>query len=240
MQSCAKSLPGPLSSGLLMCMLSASLLAQQKPQLPEEGLPITEAEKKAVARLQQAGVLVLRLAMNTNWLYADFSLRHQPVRDEELALLADMPNLVELNLAGTNVGDAQMPLIAKLPHLRVLKLQKTSVTDAGLKALRSLKHLEVLNLYGTQVSDQGLLELTDLKQLRRIYVWQTKVTEVGAKKLMTAIAGLHIELGITAEAKPVEPDKPEPKPTTKPQDKPAVKTEAKPDKKPPTKPGAKP
>jgi hypothetical protein len=213
-------------SVLALVGLSQKLLAQA--DLPEEGLPITEAEKKAVSRLQQAGVLVLRLAMNTNWLYADFSLRHQPVRDDELALLADMPNLVELNLAGTNVGDAQMALVAKLPHLRVLKLQKTAITDAGLKPLRSLSNLEVLNLYGTQVSDQGLAELAGLKKLRRLYVWDTKVTEMGAKKLAGAIPGLHVELGIIAEGKSAEPAKPEPKSSPPSKDKPPTKAQPKP------------
>ncbi|GBD35949.1 hypothetical protein HRbin36_01065 [bacterium HR36] len=217
-----------------------TLQAQEKPELPEEGLPISDVEKKAVARLQQAGVLVLRLAMNTNWLYADFSLRHQPVRDDELALLADIPNLVELNLAGTNVGDAQMLLVGKLPHVRVLKLQKTAVTNVGLKSLRSLRYLEVLNLYGTQVSDQGLAELASLKRLKRVYVWETKVSEAGANKLMAAIPGLRVELGIATESKPAEPTKPEVKPAPKPPAKTEAKPPTKAEQKTPTKPNGKP
>ncbi|MCS7016123.1 MAG: hypothetical protein RMJ19_03160 [Gemmatales bacterium] len=202
--------------GIVLWINAGFLLrGQEKPDLPEEGLPVTEAEKKAVTRLQQAGVLVLRLAMNTNWLLADFSLRSQPVRDDELALLAEMPNLIELNLAGTNIGDAQLNWVAKLSHLRVLKLQRTAVTDAGLKLLRSLPQLEVLNLYGTQVTDQGLAELGGLKKLKRLYVWGTKVTETGARKLMAAIPGLHVELGITTDPKPAEPPKKEPKPPAK-------------------------
>lgn len=227
-----------LVSACLLALFTAGA-GQEKSPLPEEGLPISAAEKQAVARLQQAGVLVLRLAMNTNWLYADFSLRHQPVRDEELAWLQEIPNLVELNLAGTNVGDSQMTLLAKLPHLRVLKLQKTAVTDAGLKSLTTLRHLEVLNLYGTQVTDQGLMELAQLKTLRRLYVWDTKVTEAGAKKLQAAVPGLHVELGLATvpeKTSPAESKPPAPS-TAKPVEQKPVSKPAKPPDKSPQKPG---
>ena len=65
------------------------------------------AEKAAVEKLEKAGVFVMRLAQNTNWLRVDFTHRGKDVKDDELILLKDCPNLVELNLGGLTITDAQ-------------------------------------------------------------------------------------------------------------------------------------
>jgi hypothetical protein len=171
----------------------------------DPGVPITEAEKAAVDKLQAAGVLVLRLAQNTNLLRVDFSLRGKDVKDEELALLKDMPNLAELNLGGTVLSDAGMVRLKPLSRLTRLGLQNTKITDVGLANLVGMSKLSSLNLYGTAVSDKGIDILTKIRSLKRLYVWQTKVTVEGAKKLADASKGLDVERGY--EAPPPEPAK---------------------------------
>ncbi|MFN4259349.1 MAG: c-type cytochrome domain-containing protein [Gemmataceae bacterium] len=161
----------------------------------DAGVPITAAEKAAVTKVQQAGVLALRLAQNTNLLRIDFALRGKEVKDEELALLKDMPNLIELNLAGTDITDASLAHLKDLPRLTRLQLQKTSITDKGLEHLKGLRSLTSLNLFGTEVTDEGIEQLKDLKNLKRLYLWQSKVTENAAQKLTEAIPGLVVNVG---------------------------------------------
>jgi hypothetical protein len=189
--------------------------AAAKP-MDDPGLPISDVEKDAVAKVQKSGVLALRLAQNSNWLRIDFSLRGKEVTDEDLALLKGMTNLVELNLGGTTVTDAGLAHVKGLSNLTRLQLHNSKITDAGLEHLKGLQKLTSLNLYGTAVTDQGLEHLKELKNLRKLYLWQTKVTEAGAKKLAEAIPGLEANLGFDASPpaqpkaeteKPKEPDK---------------------------------
>ncbi|MCS6852881.1 MAG: hypothetical protein NZ700_17110 [Gemmataceae bacterium] len=182
-----------------------------KPAAAEAGLPITPEEKVAVEKLQKTGALVLRLAQNTNWLRVDFAYAKE-VKDEDLALLKDMPNLYELGLAGTTVTDAGLVHLQGLKNLTRLQLQNTKITDAGLVHLKGLEKLVSLNLYGTAVTDAGLEHLKGLTSLRKLYLWQTKVTEAGAKKLAEAPPEVVIDRGYEAaapETKPEETKKPE-------------------------------
>ena len=179
----------------------------------DTGLPISPAEKAAVAKLEKNGAFVMRLAQNTNWLRVDFTHRGKDVKDEELALLKEMPNLVELNLGGMNITDSNLVHLKPLANLTRLQLHKTKVSDAGLANLAGLTKLVSLNLYGTEVSDAGIQQLKGDKALKRLYVWQTKVTEAGAKQLATALPGIDINRGyeLPPEPKKEEPKKEEPK-----------------------------
>lgn len=181
----------------------------------DPGFPISAAEKAAVEKLTKAGVLALRLAQSTNHLRVDFALRGKEVKDEELALLKDAPNLVELNLGGTNITDSSLVHIKPLVNLTRLQLHNTKVTDAGLEHLKGLSKLTSLNLYGSQVTDKGLDQLTGLKSLKNVYLYLTKATPEGAKKLKAAIPTVDVNLGLelTPPPKPPEPKKEEPKKT---------------------------
>jgi len=184
-----------------------------KATVEETGLPISPAEKAAVEKLEKAAVFVMRLAQNTNWVRVDFTHRGKDVKDDELILLKDIPNLVELNLGGLNVTDANLVHLKPLVNLNRLSLHKTKITDAGLVNLAGMPKLVSLNLYGTEVTDTGIQQLKGLKALKRLYVWQTKVTEDGAKQLAAAISGVDINRGyeLPPEPKKEEPKKEDPK-----------------------------
>ncbi len=181
----------------------------------DPGVPITEQEKAAVAKLEKTGVLAIRLAQNTNLLRVDFSLRGKEVKDEDLILLKDMPNLTELNLGGTTFTDAGMVHLKPLKNLTRLQLHNTKITDAGLVNLKEMTKLTSLNLYGSAgITDAGLEQLKSLPELKKLYLWQTKVTAPGAKKLSETATGLIIDRGYDAAAetpKPKDPPKEEKK-----------------------------
>jgi mono/diheme cytochrome c family protein len=192
----------------------------------DPGLPISDAEKAALAKLNTVGVLAQRLALSTNFARVDFSLRGKDVKDEELAILKDIPNLVELNLGGTAITDASLAHLKTATNLTRLGLQNTKITDAGLEHLKGLSKLTSLNVYGTAVTDKGLDSLAGLKSLKRLYVWMTKVTPDGVKKLSGSIAGLDVDRGY-------EPPPPPPPMPDKPKDPPKKSEEKKPDVKKP-------
>ena len=188
---------------------------KEKPKVTvdDTGLPISPAEKAAVEKLEKAGAFVMRLAQNTNWLRVDFTHRGKDVKDDELILLKDCPNLVELNLGGLAITDAQMVHLKPLVNLNRLQLHRTKVTDAGIAELAGLNKLVSLNLYETAITDVGIQQLKDCKALKKLYVWQTKVTEGGAKQLAGALTGIDINRGyeLPPETKKEEPKKADPK-----------------------------
>lgn len=208
--------------------VTMKVVADVKPK-DDPGFPISTAEKSAVERLSKAGVLALRLAQSTNHLRVDFALRGKDVKVEELAMLKEIPNLVELNLGGTTITDATLQHVKPLTNLTRLQLHNTKITDAGLENLKGLTKLTSLNLYGSGVTDKGLDQLVGLKSLKNLYLYLTKATPEGAKKLKGAIPTVDVNLGLelTPPPKPPEPKKEEPKKPVPKKEEPKKKVEPK-------------
>lgn len=165
----------------------------------QDKAPRGEAEKKALARIQQLGGLALELAQNDPRLEVSYQQRGEKFTDECLVPLKDLKGLVHLNLRGQEVTDAGLAHLKGLTELTRLHLEKTKVTDKGLEHLKGLTNLEYLNLYGTEVSDAGLVHLEGLKKLRSLYVWQTKVTDAGVTRLQKALPQTEVVRGLDAE-----------------------------------------
>lgn len=91
------------------------------------------------------------------------------VKDADLAHVACLSELVELDLAITGVTDAGLAQLAGLEKLKSLQLDRTQVTDAGLMQLAGLTELRVLSLCDTQVTDEGVAALKkSLPNLRTV------------------------------------------------------------------------
>ena len=155
----------------------------------------SDAEKQAIEKIEQAGGTVREIAQNDDRLEVNFQLTGESVTDEDVAPVAGLSNVHELQLGRTSVTDAGLAHIKGLAALSRLHLENTKVGDAGLAHLKGFKELTYLNLFGTAVSDAGLKHLTGLKNLKNLYVWQTKVTEAGAERLRKALPGVEIEMG---------------------------------------------
>ena len=179
----------------------------------DPGLPISRQEGRRREARKSRRLCHAPRAEHQLCTGVDFTHRGKEVKDDELILLKDMPNLVELNLGGMNITDANLVHIKPLVNLVRLQLHRTKITDAGLANLAGLTKLVSLNLYDTQVTDAGIQQLKGCKALKRLYVWQTKVKKDGAKQLAAAIAGIDINRGyeLPPEPKKEEPKKEEPK-----------------------------
>ena len=187
-------------------ILAASLVIAQDKADP--GPAPTPEETAAVADLAKRGVLVQPLAVGVNWKYVNLRGGEKPA--EALALLAKVPSIVELDLAGVKAKPEEFASIAGLAGLQKLNLSNSNVDDAGLVHVKGLAKLESLNLFNTAVTDAGLGNLSGLKALKRVYLFETKVTDAGAEALGKALAGLKIDRGWkeTVPAAKMEPPKP--------------------------------
>jgi hypothetical protein len=144
-----------------------------------------------IQALEQTEVQFRGLSANGAFVKVDFSHvpRSNRLNLQDLAPIA--ANIWHLDLSRTKVTDQDLAHIANLPNLRKLELNNTGVTDTGLAHLQGLKTLESLNLYGTSVTDAGLRSLEPLSNLKQVHLFMTSATEAGAGALREKIPGLE-------------------------------------------------
>jgi Leucine-rich repeat (LRR) protein len=103
--------------------------------------------------------------------------------EDDLAVLADLPHLRYLSLAGPAVTDASVSYAKQLKSLDCLKFIDSNVTDAGLSGISELTNLEILILSGTPITDAGISHLCGLTKLDELYLSNTAVTGECLSKL---------------------------------------------------------
>ncbi|MBI2479095.1 MAG: hypothetical protein HYV60_10820 [Planctomycetia bacterium] len=131
----------------------------------------------------------------------------EPITDEQLALLVDLPtlkhlaldnfqgtpeglrlitalpSLQRLQLRGGEIGDDTMAVIAGCVSLKNLNLPDAQFTDVGLAALKTLPQLELLRFHSPHVSDEGLAQIAGMKRLRFLHLIGVPVTDQGLTHL---------------------------------------------------------
>ncbi len=111
-------------------------------------------------------------------------LRDTKVTDDDLKVLAKLPQLENLDLTNTRVTGAGLEHIKDLKNLRVLALWKTQVDDAGLAHIKGLTKMWMLTLDDTRVTDAGLVHLKGMTGLEEwLGLTDTAVTDAGLKHL---------------------------------------------------------
>jgi len=98
--------------------------------------------------------------------YDHFRERYEPYSTVSDFGAAELRELTQLSLTGTEFNDDDVPQLAGLVSLRKLDLSGTKITDKGLQALGQLDiPLEVLILAETRITDAGLIRLAFLETL---------------------------------------------------------------------------
>jgi len=189
-----KELPQPekIRSALLALQKgSGAAAADMAAVVPEEA--VEPGDKKAIAGLREAGVVVMPVAQNSNYLSVNFS----GVRGAALVplLLSVKKQLVQLDLSGSGVGDSSMAVVKQCAALRYVNVSNTGVTDRGVGMLGALPELRVLNLVGTSVTGQGLLSMQPPKHLHALYLYHTRVEGKYWEKLKGLFKGAVLDSG---------------------------------------------
>lgn len=147
---------------------------KQAADIPAKAVPA--ADEKAIAALKNAGVMIVPVAQNSNYLSVSF-VTVTLNADSVIKLLEPIQKqLVWLNLSYSGVTDAGLTSVAKLDNLTRLFLNNTAVTDKGIAELKKTTSLRYINLVSTKISLTGLSQLKDLKELQSIYLYKTSVT----------------------------------------------------------------
>jgi uncharacterized membrane protein len=167
------------------------VVAPAKPSSRVNTPPVDESKVKA---LQQEGIIVDKLAEDSNLLALNF-VNVKDVNETMIRELNSMnQQITALKFTGLPVTDQVLKNISSLPNLEKLQLEKTSISDAGIAELNKFPNLETLNLYGTNISDAGLKNLAN-DNLKKINLWNTKVSQQGIRSLLSKYPGLEVEAG---------------------------------------------
>jgi hypothetical protein len=131
------------------------------------------------------------------------SLRNTEATDDDIQILALLPQLENLDLTNTRVTGAGLAHLKGLKNLRVLGLWNTRVDDAGLEHIKGLTKMWQLILDGTKVTDSGLVHLKGMTGLEEwLGLTETGVTDVGLKHLegFTKLRSLNLRRTQATEA----------------------------------------
>jgi uncharacterized membrane protein/mono/diheme cytochrome c family protein len=158
-------------------------------------LPVEKASEAIIKKLKDKGVVVMPLALNSN--YLDISFVTAPVADDTTVqlLLPLKKQLVWLNLSNTRISDVSTKVISQCANLTRLELGGTRITDKGLSNLTALAQLQSLNLVNTKVTAAGLMKLKTLQQVKTIFFYQSAIKNTDWNQLQKAFPKTVLDSG---------------------------------------------
>lgn len=112
----------------------------------------------------------------------ELNLNDQLLTDAGVDILAKLPGLQRLNLAGNAIGDNSLVKLVAGGRLLEVDISRTAVSDAGVEMLIG-SSLQKLNLSGTMISDRALEFFALMPWLRSLGLAGTKVTDEGIARL---------------------------------------------------------
>ena len=158
-------------------------------------VPVEKADEQAIKTLKDMGVVVMPVAINSNYLQVSF-VAVPNAGDKELQLLMPLKKqMVWLKLNDTKITDAALPLLAQCSNLSKLELINTAVTDKGLVALAALQQLQVLSIVGTKTTAAGLLPLKNIHTLKSVYFYHTGIKNTDWSTLVKAFPVVQLDSG---------------------------------------------
>lgn len=110
-------------------------------------------------------------------------LRGTNVTDDDLKVIAALPDVVTLELSNTKVTDVGLERLERARQLEYLDLSNTPITNAGLVHLKGLQRLRSLLLINTKIDSGGLIHLAGLKRLDSLSLWKTRVDDAVAREV---------------------------------------------------------
>lgn len=94
--------------------------------------------------------------------------------------LAGLKKLVELRLASCALTDDDLAFLAEMPNLEVLELPGNPITSTGMDQLRNLSKLRILNVsFCPEIDDEALAKISALASLEDLSAQDTRVTDAG-------------------------------------------------------------
>ena len=118
------------------------------------------------------------VAVSANHPMLIVSAKGQELSHRDFKLLKKYSDqIVELDLAQSNLSDELATHISAFSNLLYLDLSQTNIGDKALSNLSTLDFLEVLNAYETKLTADALDALKEKPSLKALYLAETDITE---------------------------------------------------------------
>lgn len=129
------------------------------------------------------------------------------VTNKDLAMITGLPDLIVLDLRGTQISDEAITHLTDLPSLEQLYLGGSVITDteptlfharftdAAVDPVVELTSLKVLSLAKTDIGDEAVVKLPALTNLEVLYLLGTNVTDqsIDALSQMKSLQKLFLQ-----------------------------------------------
>jgi WD40 repeat protein len=136
-----------------------------------------------------------------------FSSRGQPLADNTLKLLRDVP-MTGLAFFNVPVTDRGLEALRGHPQLASILLDRPRITDAGLDTLPTLPQLARVGIECADLSDAGLAKLAALPRLTSVRLFQCPhITDAGVSQLarLPALESLYLNANEKLTRRVVKP-----------------------------------
>lgn len=153
------------------------------------------AAKDKIAALNNNFRVLEQLGTGSPALAVHFYGREQYSSKALEELLSIKLQVVELTLARMPVKDNDLNVIRQMPNLRKLNLNYTEITSKGLGQLNVLKNLQVLALSGTSIDQSSLEKLLALPHLLSVYAWNTSIDSAQVTSMYSRFKRVMVETG---------------------------------------------
>jgi uncharacterized membrane protein/mono/diheme cytochrome c family protein len=170
-------------------------VTEKKAMADVPSVPVEKADEAAIKKLKALGVVIIPVALGSNYLSASFVAAGSSTDKEINLLLPLKKQLVWLKLNDTKITDAAAAVLVQCSNLSRLELMNTGFTDKGVSQLVSLQQLQLLNLAGTKITAAGLLPLKNAKQLQSVYFYRTGIKNTDWALLQKAFPKVKLDSG---------------------------------------------
>jgi uncharacterized membrane protein/mono/diheme cytochrome c family protein len=156
---------------------------------------VSAVDNKALKKFTEAGITIIPITQNTNYLSANF-INAKSMDKDVLDLIKSIDKqLLWLKLENNKVNDQTLTAIKDCKNLTRLSLNNTQITDAGLVALKDLDQLQSLSLVGTKITAKGINQLKKLQNLKFLYIYQTGVNKTDLASIKKILPKVSLDTG---------------------------------------------
>lgn len=188
-----KDLPQPAAIKEVLNGLQTGVVAKEISELPTKDVSV--ANTKAIKTLINAGITVVPVSQNSNYLSANF-VNAKSFSDSVITSIKNInEQLIWLRLENKAVNDQVLKVVKECKNTTRLSLNYTHITDEGLKYVSEMDELQSLSLVGTRITMNGLLKLAKLKKLKQLYLYQTAIKKGDWSRLKVLFPTAKLDSG---------------------------------------------
>jgi hypothetical protein len=175
----------PITAVVVLALSGGCNLSLRHP--PSNANP---AEKRIVSALEPR---IENVSWNKAGRVDSIFLAGDGVTDKDLAQLATLTELWEVNVSNTDITDEGVAHLSRLPRLAAVGLSWTQVTDRSLESLASVESLSTLVLDHTKITDASVEPIGRMKNLTHLFVTGTQLTDEGVASIKNKLPNCLIQ-----------------------------------------------